>query len=59
MFHRWVYSNVDRIITISENMKQHHMDFTAVQKEKLETIYSGVSLDGFDVDRYNKRDIQQ
>jgi len=57
IFHRWVYDNVDRIVTISDDMKKHHIELTAVDEKKVERIYRGIKLKDYDKSRFNKNEV--
>ena len=51
LFHRWIYKNLDCVVTMTDDMKKNHIDNTAVNPDKIKTIYNGI-----DVMRFNNTD---
>jgi len=59
IFHRWVYGNTSRIITVSEDMKKHMLDYSPVVEEKIETIYNGITVDEFQNGYFDREKIRK
>jgi len=57
IFHKWVYSHIAKLITISEDMKKHHTELTAINENKVVRIYNGINLKGFDKNLYDRTSI--
>ena len=47
LFHKWIYKNVDQIVTMTNDMKNNHIANTPVNKKNITTIYNGIDLSRF------------
>jgi len=51
LFHRWIYNNLDQVVSCTEDMKKNHIEHTLVRKDKISVIYNGVDLCRFNKDK--------
>ncbi len=47
LFHRWVYKNLDYIVTMTNDMRLNHINHTPVKDSQIFTIYNGIDLERF------------
>ncbi|MCJ7552751.1 MAG: glycosyltransferase family 4 protein [Ignavibacteriaceae bacterium] len=47
LFHRWVYKNLDYIVTMTNDMRLNHINHTPVKDSQIYTIYNGIDLERF------------
>jgi len=51
LFHRWIYNNLDQVVSCTEDMKNNHVEHTLVRKDKISVIYNGIDLSRFNKNR--------
>jgi glycosyltransferase involved in cell wall biosynthesis len=44
VFHRWVYSQLEHVVTLTEGMRENHLRYTPITEDRVSTIYNGVHL---------------
>jgi len=47
LFHRWIYKNLDHVVSCTDSMRNNHIEHTLVRKDKISVIYNGVDLSNF------------
>ena len=50
LFHRRIYKNIDFVISITNSMRQNHIDHTPVNPDKISVIHNGIDLTRFKAD---------
>ena len=47
LYHKWIYNNLDHVVSMTESMKQNHITHTPVRESQISVIYSGIDLERF------------
>ena len=47
LYHKWIYKNLDHVVSMTESMKQNHITHTHVRESQISVIYSGIDLERF------------
>lgn len=47
LYHKWIYKNLDHVVSMTESMKQNHITHTQVRESQISVIYSGIDLERF------------
>lgn len=50
LFHRWIYKNLDQVISITNSMRQNHIEHSPVDTDKICVIHNGIDLNRFSTD---------
>lgn len=59
-YHAWVYSHVDRVLSISEECQRGNLEALPITREQSRVLYGGVDLRGFDPGLYpDKRTVRR
>ena len=57
LFHRWVYKNIDHVVSITNSMRENHLAHTPVSGDKISVIHNGIDLSRFSKDTsFNKQE---
>src|SRR3990172_9626059 len=51
LFHKWIYKNLDQVVSCTNSMRNNHIEHTPVRKDKISVIYNGVNLSRFNKDK--------
>lgn len=47
IFHRWLYAGIDKIITITDSMRENQLRFSPARQEQVMRIYNGIDPERF------------
>ncbi len=54
IFHRWIYRYIDKIFTISNDMRNNQLLFTPAKENQVECVYNGVDLSSFGKEEFRQ-----
>jgi len=51
LFHRWIYNNLEHVVSCTDSMRNNHIEHTLVRKDQISVIYNGVDLSRFNKEK--------
>lgn len=53
LYHKWIYKNIDYVVTMTDDMRTNHINNTPVSPDLIKTVYNGIDLSKFIIKNEN------